>query len=135
MAGKIVGGKEGGELGGMDRAAVSAIFWAERESDSLWGSVSAGEKYQALYRNPSELVVNREEGKKPKQHQANHNLHSVSCLQNGQDDASLPPNSRKEIIKLEKMGENPRSVWEKEGMEQRHLFLVTVEMILSFSMA
>lgn len=88
--------------------------------------MSAGEKCQALYTNPSELVVNREEGKKPKQLQSNHNLHSVSCLQNGQNYPGFPPNSRKGMIKLEEMGEKRRSVRGKEEVEQRHVFLVTV---------
>lgn len=65
------------------------------------------------------LVVNRDEGKQSKQHQPQHSLHSVSCLQNGQNYSSLPPNRTKGIIKLEKKAEEiPRSVWEKEEMEE-----------------
>lgn len=79
-----------------------------------------------LYRSPSELGVNREEGKKPKHHPSNHNPHSASCLQNGQNDSGFPPHWRKGMIKLEGTGEKPRSVRGKEEVEQRQVFSVTV---------
>lgn len=67
------------------------------------------------------LVVNWDKGKKHEQHQPHHRLHSVSYLQNGDNYWS---NRTKQIIKLEKTRETPRSIWKKEEMEQRYLFVL-----------
>lgn len=64
---------------GMARAAVSAIYWAWNGPKSRWESRSlpgrvrtraqAGGKYQNLHRTLGRLLVDREEGKNPTQHQ------------------------------------------------------------------